>query len=480
MIRKAAGRRPTKWLVLAGTLLVGAAILAGCSGTVTREEQLARADIAQARSRYRPEDAKPPLPTLTTESGLADLIRYALLNNPRVESTFHDWAAAVEEITTARSLPDLMLNFSAEISRGVPNLSAALMTDPMANWPGPGKLPLKAEAAYGEAMKRRALVENELLATALAVKRAYYQLWVLEEQIRWTRETLAVVDETESLARRRAAVGKVTQQDILRAQMEHDQLTIQLANLEDSRGPLQARLRSALGLGPDQPTPPFALRLEPAPPDFTEKSLLEAAFANNPRLKEMRSEIMQAMALYQLAQKSTVPDYSFGVGVSGGMNPVAVTPSLGITLPIWRDKIAAEIARGRAGVDAAKARLAAEQLDLAVRFAETAYAWREADRNVTLHGILLLPKARAALDSARGGYVAGTTPLADLLEAERACLQHHLEHAVAAGQREMVLAEMSLVILGRWPEHVAALLPEAPPAPLDPVRGGSPEPPRLK
>jgi hypothetical protein len=27
----------------------------------------------------------------------------------------------------------------------------------------------------------------------------------------------------------------------------------------------------------------------------------------------------------------------------------------------------------------------------------------------------------------------------------------------------MVLAEMSLVILGRWPEHVAALLPEAPP-----------------
>jgi cobalt-zinc-cadmium efflux system outer membrane protein len=466
MIRKAAGCRPTKWLLLAGPFLAGAALLAGCSGTVTREEQLARTDIAEAKSRYRPEDAKPPLPVLTADSGLPDLIRYALVNNPRVESTFHDWAAAVEEITTARSLPDPMLTFSAEISRGVPNLSAALMTDPGMNWPGPGKLPLKAEAAYSEAMKRRALFEDELLSTALAVKRAYYQLWVLAEQVRWTRETLAIVDEMESLARRRAIVGKVTQQDVLRAQMEHDQLTIQLANLEDSREPLLARLRSALGLGPDQPAPPFALRLEPKPADFTEQSLLETAFARNPRLKEVHSEVMQAMALYQLARKSTVPDYSFSVGVSGGMNPVAVTRSLGITLPIWRDKIAAEIARGRAGVDAAKARLAAEQLDLAVRFAETAYAWREADRNCTLYAARLLPKAKAALDSARGGYPAGMTPMADLLEAERTLLGYHLDYAVAAGQREMVLAEMSLVILGRWPEGVAALLPEAPPEPV--------------
>lgn len=462
MVHETITSRRLKHLLTGCMLSVGAVLLfSGCTGTPTRHEQAARQDIQEVTARYRPQEAKPPLPTLTETSGLADLLQYALLNNPRAEAAFHDWAAAVEEITTARSLPDPMLTFSAEISRGAAGLAASLMSDPMASWPGPGKLPLRAEAAYGEALKRRAVFENELLATALEVKRAYYQTWVLEEQVRWTREVLALLDEVEALARRRLAVGKTTEQDVLRAQMERDELATRLANLEDSRGTLAARMRSALGLGPQEKLPPFALRLEPKPADFSEQSLMETALARNPRLKEMRSEVLQAVALFQLARKTTVPDYSWGVGVGAStMSPVTVMPSFGLTLPIWRDKIAAEIARGRAGADAAKARLSAEELDLAVRFAETAYLWREADRADTLHGHLLLPKARAMLDAARAGYVGGASSFSDLLEAERAYLQHHLEQAEAAGRREMALAEMSLVILGRWPEGVKAVLPE--------------------
>ncbi len=141
------------------------------------------------------------------------------------------------------------------------------------------------------------------------------------------------------------------------------------------------------------------------------------------------------------------------------------SPSLGITLPIWRDKIAAEIARGGGNLAAAKARLSAEELDLAVRFAETAYAWREANRNADLYGKQLLPKARAALEAARAGYVAGAANFADLLEAERTLLEYHMNYAEAAGQREMVLAEMSLVILGRWPRTCPACCPTPPEPP---------------
>jgi outer membrane protein TolC len=253
---------------------------------------------------------------------------------------------------------------------------------------------------------------------------------------------------------------------VLRTQIEQDRLRNELANLEDSLSALAARLRAALGVGPEQPLPAFALRLEPLPADFTEQSLLETAFARNPRLGEMRSEVQQAMALFQLARKNTVPDYSFGLGVSGGMSPVAVSPSFGITLPIWRDKIAAEIAASQGRLSAAKARLSAEELDLAVRFAETAYAWREADRAVNLYSRRLLPKAREALDASRAGYAAGVVNLGflDLQDAARTLLEYHLNQAEAVGQREMVLAEMSLIILGRWPQDVAALLPEQPAA----------------
>jgi outer membrane protein TolC len=440
---------------LAGILI----LLEGCSGIPTRKEKQARQDIMATESVYRPKNAKPPLPTLTENSSLSDLMQHALLNNPKVESAFYEWKAAVEEITTARSLPDPMLNLSAEIMDGVVEaLTPALMTDPMSNWPGPGKLGLQADAAYGMALKKRASFENELLTTGLGVKRAYYQMWVIDEQIRWTREMLSVVDDIERIARERLAVGKVMQQDVLRAQIERDQLRTDLANLEDSRTTIVARMRSALGAGPEQPLPAFALKLEPTTPDFTEESLREIAFQRNPRLKVMRAEALQAVALYHLAEKSRIPDFAFGLEANVKGSPVPFMPSFGITLPIWRDKIAAEIARGSAGVGSAKANLTAEELDIAVMFAETAYGWREADRNVKLYGDRLIPKARASLDSARAGYVSGVTGFIDVLDTERMLLEYYMNHAMAMGEREIMLAEMSLVILGRWPENVTGVL----------------------
>jgi len=444
--------------------LAAPVILCGCTGFPTESEQAARRDVAAAAGQYRPQDAKPPLPVLTAGSDLADLMRYALLNNPKVESAYREWAASVEAITTARSLPDPMLTFSAEISRGVMALTPAIMTDPMSNWPGPGKIPLRAESAYQESQRRRAAFENEMLSTALAIKRAYYQMWVVDQQVRWTREMLAVVEDMEKLARQRLAVGQVTQQDALRAQMEQDQLQNMLASLEDSRKPVDARLRSALGVRPEAALTPLTFRLSPSAADFTERSLLDVAFVRNPRLREMRSEVQQAIALYQLAEKSSVPDYSFGVGANLKMTPVPIMPTAGITLPIWRDKIAAEIARGRADLQAAQARLRNEELELAVRFAETAFLWREADRNVALYARQLLPKAQAALETARAGYTGGASSFLDVLEAERRLLEYRLNLASATGQREMALAEMSLAILGRWPGGVQPVLPAQAPA----------------
>jgi len=224
-----------------------------------------------------------------------------------------------------------------------------------------------------------------------------------------------------------------------------------------------------LGLGPQEALPDLVPQLTPTPPDFTEQSLLDVAFSRNPRLKEMRAEVLQAIALFHLAHKAYVPDYSLAFGVRGERGsmagPTAWMPSVGITLPIWRDKIAAEVARSRAELGAMRAKLSNEELELAMRFAEAAYMWREADRNVALYGERLLPKAQASLKTAQAGYVTAVSDFLDLLEAERTLLDVRLEHATAMGQREIVLAEISLVILGRWPEGVPPILgPEPVPA----------------
>jgi len=135
----------------------------------------------------------------------------------------------------------------------------------------------------------------------------------------------------------------------------------------------------------------------------------------------MRSEVQRAIALYSLARRSVVPDYSWSVGADVRKNPIPFMPTVGLSLPIWRDKVAAEIASGRSGVGAAEARLSVQELDLAVRFAETAFAWREADRNVKLYGQQLLPKSKAALETARAAYIGGLESFLDLLEPSAPC-----------------------------------------------------------
>jgi outer membrane protein TolC len=51
------------------------------------------------------------LPELTVDSPLANFIRFAVLNNPKVEAAYEDWNASVAAIAPARALPDPQLTF---------------------------------------------------------------------------------------------------------------------------------------------------------------------------------------------------------------------------------------------------------------------------------------------------------------------------------------------------------------------------------
>src|SRR5262245_60522692 len=94
-----------KWLLpLSGLLVAG--FLAGCVGISQEGERAARHDQQTIADVFRPANQRPALPDLNTNSGLGDLLRYAMLNQPKIEAAYYDWAGSIERITTARSLPD--------------------------------------------------------------------------------------------------------------------------------------------------------------------------------------------------------------------------------------------------------------------------------------------------------------------------------------------------------------------------------------
>ena len=444
------------YLVSMGLVVFG---LTGCVGTRTSNEEHARQNAATVGNIYRPQNERPILPVLRAEGGLDEFLKFAILNQPQVEAAYYDWAASVQRITVERSLPDPKLSLSADIAGMVMSLMPGLMMD----FPGPGKRGAWANVATAESDAKYFAFEASVLRAAFFFKKAYYELHFLDAKIQVNQDTLRLVGEVEALARTQNGVGKVTLQDVLRAQIEQDRLTTEIANLEDSRQPLLAQLKAALGLKVEDAAPPVPQKYESTPLDLNSESLFATALARNPVLKAMEAEVRRADASLRLASKARVPDFSAGVEADVKASPIMVSPQLGITLPIWRDKTAAQLAGAQADKQAAEARLSAEEIALAVEFAEKSFLFREASRGLDLLTTRLLPKAQQSLEVARSGYVSGKVDFLNLLDAERTLLEFQLSEIDARVQRELALAELSLLVLGTPPANAPVFSPKPSP-----------------
>lgn len=448
-------RRSLFFLSGAPTLALAFA-LSGCSGIPTNGERAARRNFQAVTSVYRPESTKRNLPPLTGSSSLEDYLRYAMLNQPSIEAAYYDWAASIQRITVARSLPDPKFTFQSDISDIIQNIMPGLMQE----FPGPGKLRAAAHGAEAGSQAKYFAFENSVLQTAFNLKQVYYRLWFLDEKINIDRQTLGLLNDLEKIARAQNEVGKVTLQDVYRARIERDRITTEIANLEDSRNSLMAQLKGALGLTRDQPDPSAPSQFASTPLDLSGDTLLEIAFSRNPQLKAMEADVRRAEAAITQARRENMPDTSVGLMADVYNSPTMYRPQLSVSLPIWRDKIAAEIAAAQAGTSAAEARLTAGQIQVTVDFATRTYDYREVTRNLALLQNQLIPEAKQSLEIARAGYLSGTIDFFNLIDAERTLLNFQLQEVQEKTRREIVLADLSLSIAGIAPKG-APILPES-------------------
>jgi len=436
-------------LVLPGLAVV--LLAAGCRGLPATGEKSARHDLATVGGLLQTN-----LPVLTTNATLPDVVLFAVRNQPQVAAAYADWAASVENITIARSLPDPKLTFELDIA----DILKAIMPGIMAEIPGPGKLRARAAVASAESRAKYSRFESAALQTAFAVQKSFYPLHFLDEKLNVNRQSLALLASLEILARAQNEVGRATLQDVLRAQIEQEKLKTETENLEDSRHVLTAQFKAALGLHADQPDPPVPPDADFSETQSSDEDLFAAALKQNPRLKELAAEIKVAEASIRVAQKDKIPDFTAGGRVDVKANPIIWNPQLSMTLPIWRDKLAAELAAAQAGKRVAEARLSAEQISLAVDFAEQTYLIREADRELTLLHERLLPRARQSLEVARAAYRSGRVDFLNVIDSEQTLLNFQLDEIAAKTQREIARAQLLLLVAGVPPENTPFLKTE--------------------
>ena len=420
----------------AAAILLGVAVT-GCTIAPSAAENTASERVAEVGAAIQPAE-RPALPS--THSGLAEHIRFAALNHPRVAVAYHEWHAAVAEIAPARALPDPKLTFEADIMDSLRTLMPGLMVDIMT----PGKRSAMAtERTAASVVARRAFL-LEVTRVAAAVQREWVELAYANEAIRLHHAAVSALERMHAVADADYATGGMmaslsTQVDLQDRIAEH---YAQHEAAGDRLVSARARFKSSLGLLPSDVDPAWPDAVLTATEVPSEAELWRRILASNPGLARMRAMVEMTVAGVEVANKSRTPDYSLGLMADLKASPVMFRPTASVSLPIWREKIAATIDAADARREGAEAGVFSMQLELAAELAQMLYMVRESDRMLAYIDGTALPSVGRMGELAAAGYQSGAGGASMVAEAELRKQLVHLQRLEVLRQREIAASDL--------------------------------------
>ncbi len=369
------------------------------------------------------------------QEGLEGYVTTAMENNAALRAAHARYEAALLQAPQAAALPDLKIGagyFAVPVETRLGPQRATLSVSQSFPWFGT----LGAEEDAAGARARQALAEyrdqrNRLVAE---VHETWYRMFVLERSIQRSREQRAFLSVIQELAQVRYEAGKTGYTDVLRLQMEGEELDTRIRSLEDGRVTLRQQM--ALWTNTDIPSAvAFPDSLAPLPLLPSDDALRESLLMRNPRLQGFDEEGAYWKHRGDAARLTGYPMFTIGVTYTA-IDPRtdmaveengrdAILPQLGISVPLFGSRSSAmqeqakqqEIAAGEARADLRNRLL----LQLEERLRDYRDAQRRRDLNKRLTGI-----AEQTRDLGVQEYSAGLKNLEDLLIIERSLLRYAL------------------------------------------------------
>jgi cobalt-zinc-cadmium efflux system outer membrane protein len=393
------------------------------------EEGLLPADRVQSAAIILPEpiEAEAPLGEVLRQPE-SYFVETALAGHPRVLAARARVAAATNRPLQASSLADPTITNTffpisdQALQTAGGRVGNGLMVSQMYPWPE--KRWTKEAIACREVQIAAAkLAQVELEIEELA-KLAYYELWFADRSIAITEKNRQIAAELVQLAEARNATGG-SQQDVLRAQLQVDGIDDRLVDLRRRRELAEADLAALI----QRPSDEGFATTENLVPQDTETALgalVAAAERCNPRLRERQWAVSRDRQKVKLAELQKYPDFTLGAGwqtvtESDAISPVAnghdnVSFMVGLTLPIWRDRI-------RAGVHEARWEAVASNRDYndahddslrqIRRAVQTAEAAEEQRR---LYAERMLPRAKRQIELSAADYRGGRVDFSEVTD----------------------------------------------------------------
>jgi cobalt-zinc-cadmium efflux system outer membrane protein len=324
--------------------------------------------------------------------------------------------------------------------------------------PAAGKRELRYEAANQAVEVARAELEAKKLDVTARVRAAFYDLLRNQDELRLHDEQIALARQAVAAARIKYTVGRVPQQDVLKAQIAVTKLADHLAMFLQDGDLERIRLNSLMGRDPASPLEITGEYAEPSIlPAITE--LKQVALDNRPELKAITAEIRQLETNVRLAEKSYKPDVSIGAGYmlmpSGSMNRNGYMAELSFNLP-WlnRSKHSSEINEAQAQVNLRRAELSTQQAMVFKEIQEAFLRANTAARLVEIYRDTLRPQAQATLRAASAAYQTEQTDFLNLIDSQNTALDVEYSYYRALAEFDSRVAEIERAIGSPLPREV--------------------------
>lgn len=292
-------------------------------------------------------------------------------------------------------------------------------------FPYGGKRELKKDAARYEAESYRFQADERKIELTLMVSEAYYRIYMTRKMRGIAAKTIAVLDDIIKVAETRYSVGQAMQQDVYKARIERAKMEDMLIALDGDEKADTAALNAVLFRPADTPVGAIA-DFEIAPLKIAPDELKKIALENRPALKALGAMIEKKKADVELARREKYPDFTLSFEymqrVPNEMDDGYDMYSLGLSLnlPIRKQAREAMVGMASSDMNMTTAELSAAENMITSTIADALARMEKRQRQAEHYRASIIPRAQAAVESARISYGVGKlefTMLADSLMA---------------------------------------------------------------
>ena len=397
-----------------------------------------------------------PARAQTGDLTLAEVYTQARASNSMLRAVAARVSAVEAMESSARLPPDPQIQVGV-MNASLPGLETNMPTSmapaiqAMQMLPFPGKLKLSGRIAEQSTAIARAEANEQWWMVRSQAAMAFYEIYGADRQVSVMRETAALLEDFEQVARAMYGAGEGRQTDVLRASVEVARMEADIARMQAMRTAAVARLNAVLNRPADAPVPTVAL--PPLPALIPSADTLQRwAEAERPRLERSRLGVEQAESRLGLARRELWPDVSVGLQYgqrqAGEMGTERMgSLMLGFNVPIFaRSRQLKMREEATAMQQMAQAELVDARSQVNARIGELLAELDRARTLVELYRAEVLPQAEANVTSSYASYRVGSVDFMTLVDAQMTVNQYRQELFVLLADYGQLVAELEMAV----------------------------------